>query len=322
MTTTIPTYALYGEPSELSWDNFFNLEWISERSKIHNWKIHPHVHENLIQVLFLQRGSVDVLLNYSKQTAVSPCLILIPAQTVHSLHYTSDTEGLTVTISQKALESMIHLLIPNLLPLIHEPRITPLIRNGHNDERVLQLYMAIEQELSMPALGQTAMCMSLVSALFIQILRLSDILPKANQQALFSRKAEQIDKFLKIVEQKFRMRLSIDDYANEMGMTPGHLSRLCRLALGISSLDVINMRVIQEAQRELVYTSKTIKQLAASLGFVDEAYFTRFFRKHVGVSPKKFRSLAITQIFQADESQPVESLTPHESDVKMFGHIF
>ena len=97
----------------------------------------------------------------------------------------------------------------------------------------------------------------------------------------------------------------IDDYANKMGMTPGHLSRLCRLALGMSSLDVINMRVIQEAQRELVYTSKTIKQLAASLGFTDEAYFTRFFRKHVGVSPKKFRSLAIEQIFQAEEAGPV-----------------
>ena len=301
MATVIPNYSLYGEPSELSWDNFFNLEWISQRSKKHNWKIHPHVHENLIQVLFIQRGNVDVLLNYSKQSARSPCLILVPAQTVHSLHYTSDTEGLTVTISQKALESMIHLLIPNLLPLMREPRMIPL--NG--DERVLQLYMAIEQELSAPALGQQAMCLSLVTALFIQILRISNILPKNSQQALFSRKAEQIDKFLKIVEQKFRMRLTIDDYANKMGMTPGHLSRLCRLALGMSSLDVINMRVIQEAQRELVYTSKTIKQLAASLGFTDEAYFTRFFRKHVGVSPKKFRSLAIEQIFQAEEAGPV-----------------
>ncbi|WJV52373.1 helix-turn-helix domain-containing protein [Prodigiosinella aquatilis] len=49
-------------------------------------------------------------------------------------------------------------------------------------------------------------------------------------------------------------------------------------------------------QRELVYTAKTIKQLAAALGFNDEAYFTRFFHKHVGVSPTQFRELAVRKI--------------------------
>ncbi|RLM22192.1 helix-turn-helix domain-containing protein [Brenneria goodwinii] len=65
---------------------------------------------------------------------------------------------------------------------------------------------------------------------------------------------------------------------------------------------VINMRVIQEAQRELVYTAQTIKQLAASLGFNDEAYFTRFFHKHTGVSPKQFRELAVQQITLSEAS--------------------
>ncbi|MCZ8623541.1 helix-turn-helix domain-containing protein [Escherichia albertii] len=88
----------------------------------------------------------------------------------------------------------------------------------------------------------------------------------------------------------------------EMGMSAGHLSRLCRLMLGMSSLDVINMRVIQEAQRELIYTSKTIKQLAAFLGFNDEAYFTRFFHKHTGVSPSQFRERAVRQISMVEAS--------------------
>ncbi|MFT8211147.1 MAG: helix-turn-helix domain-containing protein [Symbiopectobacterium sp.] len=111
-----------------------------------------------------------------------------------------------------------------------------------------------------------------------------------------------MNKFLALVEERFRQLLAVNSYAQHMGMSPGHLSRLCRLTLGMSSLDVINRRVIQEAQRELVYTAKTIKQLAATLGFNDEAYFTRFFHKHVGVSPTQFRELAVKQMV-ADAAQ-------------------
>jgi AraC family transcriptional activator of pobA len=63
--------------------------------------------------------------------------------------------------------------------------------------------------------------------------------------------------------------------------------------LGVSSLDVINARIVHEAQRELVYTTSSTKQLAAQLGFSDEAYFSRFFRKHTGLSPRVFRGNAL-----------------------------
>ena len=72
MATTIPTYALYGEQSGLSWENFFNVEMISLRSKDLNWRASPHVHDSLIQVLFIQRGQVEVLMNCTRQLAKAP----------------------------------------------------------------------------------------------------------------------------------------------------------------------------------------------------------------------------------------------------------
>jgi len=299
----IPAYALYGEQSELNWNNFFNMEWISRRSSIYDWRIDPHLHHNLIQVLFIQHGNVDILLNYTRSTARSPCLILVPMQTVHSLHYTPDVEGLTITAAQEPLESIARQIMPDMLTLIHQPTVIPLNHNGDSD-KILTLYQAIERELRIPAVGQIALCTSLFSVLFINIMRISHMLQQQCSDNNCSRKATQIDKFLDIVEQKFRMRLSICDYANEMAMTPGHLSRLCRITLGMSGLDVINMRVIQEAQRELVFTSKTIKQLASTLGFADEAYFTRFFRKHVSMSPRNFRMQATQKIFMQEDLPP------------------
>lgn len=108
-----------------------------------------------------------------------------------------------------------------------------------------------------------------------------------------SRKAQQIEKFRALVDEHFRERRPIEDYANEMGLTAGHLTRLCRDVLNVSSQDVVNARILHEAQRELVYSSDGIKQIAHWVGFVDEAYFTRFFRKHMGLTPSEFREQAL-----------------------------
>jgi AraC family transcriptional activator of pobA len=78
-------------------------------------------------------------------------------------------------------------------------------------------------------------------------------------------------------------------YAREIGVTPGQLGRLCRELLGMSPLDAINARVLAEAQRSLVYSTLSIKQVAAELGFDDEAYFGRFFKKQAGAQPTAYR---------------------------------
>ncbi|NVO07838.1 MAG: AraC family transcriptional regulator, partial [Rhodoferax sp.] len=45
-----------------------------------------------------------------------------------------------------------------------------------------------------------------------------------------------------------------------------------------------------------VYTSASIKQLSFALGFADETYFGRFFRKHTGLSPREFRAQALESL--------------------------
>ena len=64
----------------------------------------------------------------------------------------------------------------------------------------------------------------------------------------------------------------------------------------MSAQDVVNARVVHEAQRELVYSSLSVKQIAAELGFEDEAYFGRFFKKHTGQRPTDFRREARAQL--------------------------
>ncbi|NDO83669.1 AraC family transcriptional regulator [Citrobacter sp. NCU1] len=302
MVTTIPTYALYGEQSEPSWENFFNVEMISLRSEPMNWKANPHIHSSLIQALFIQRGEVDVLMNCTQMRVRSPALILVPAQTVHGFEYLPGTEGMTITASQQPMESVIGLLAPNVLQLMHNPCVIPLGNNPDDLQVIHGFFQSLQKELQKPMLNQTTMCVSIFISILVHLTRINGQAEEQQKFDICSRKATQINKFLLLVEKRFRQRLTVNDYSEMMGMSPGHLSRLCRITLGMSSLDVINMRVIQEAQQELVYTSKTIKQLAAFLGFNDEAYFTRFFHKHTGVSPGQYRELALRKRYTEEMS--------------------
>ena len=67
------------------------------------------------------------------------------------------------------------------------------------------------------------------------------------------------------------------------------LNTLCRALAGQSALQIVHQRIVLEAKRDLIYTSLTINQLADSLGFADPAYFSRFFRRMTGLSPRDFR---------------------------------
>jgi YesN/AraC family two-component response regulator len=53
--------------------------------------------------------------------------------------------------------------------------------------------------------------------------------------------------------------------------------------------ELIAERIIIEAKRELYLTNKSVKEIAYTLGYDDEYYFSRFFKKQADVSPQVYR---------------------------------
>lgn len=295
----IPSYALYGDQAQPGWKNSFDFEWIPQRSGPYNWEIRPHVHEAFIQILYLTQGSVEVLLDNAKWRVPAPCLLIVPAQTVHGFHFSADVNGPVVTATQRPLESLAALAMPELLQTLRKPAVIALNGEGRHAEALMPLFLAIEREARLHALGQFAAGMSLLTALFVQVARLDQAMAPA-PLSVSLRKTAQIEKFRALVNENFKKHLPMAFYAGQLGVTPGQLSRLCREVLGTSSLEVINARIIHEAQRDLVFTSSTIQQLADTLGFGDEAYFGRFFRKHTGLTPREFRAKALQTMLKPD----------------------
>jgi len=99
-----------------------------------------------------------------------------------------------------------------------------------------------------------------------------------------------LQRFRALIEQRFREQPDLSECAAALGITPTHLNRLCRRYLGQSALGMVHARAVLEAQRELAYTTLSIKQIGLGLGFQDPGYFTRFFLRETGRTPSDWRA--------------------------------
>lgn len=80
------------------------------------------------------------------------------------------------------------------------------------------------------------------------------------------------------------------DYARLMHVTPKALGRLVREQLGTTLTDLIRSRILTHAKWQFLHTLRPVKEVARELGFADELYFSRLFKKATGTSPTFFRS--------------------------------
>lgn len=294
---TVRNFALYGTSDDApAWADLVHLERIVERSSLFDWEIDLHFHAGLIQVLYLTAGGDhgSALIDGMRWTLRTPCLIVVPARAVHGFSFQPGTDGPVITAAQKPLESLADVAAPELLGYMRRPVVLEVNAEGRQAQALLTLFEAIAHESQVGGGGMAA-GMALLLALFVQIARIArgaEALP----EAVRSRKAAQIERFRVLLDARVRERAPVHAYADALGISVGQLTRLCRELLGVSAQEAINARVVHEAQRELVYSSLSIKQIAAELGFEDEAYFGRFFKKHTGQRPTVFRVQARQQL--------------------------
>ena len=100
---------------------------------------------------------------------------------------------------------------------------------------------------------------------------------------------QQIRQFGALLNQHFRTRRSVRDYAALLHVSANYLNAQCRRVLNKTASALIHERVVTEAQRLLSHSALGVAQVAYELGFEDASYFVRYFRKYTGTTPEAFR---------------------------------
>lgn len=92
-----------------------------------------------------------------------------------------------------------------------------------------------------------------------------------------------------LVEQNFKEKHKVANYADLLFKSPKTLSNLFKKTGDKSPLRVINERIALEAKRLLLYSDKTAEEIAYELGYNEPAHFSKFFKNQVGYPPSAFK---------------------------------
>ncbi|MEP4533192.1 MAG: helix-turn-helix domain-containing protein [Cyclobacteriaceae bacterium] len=153
--------------------------------------------------------------------------------------------------------------------------------------------MIIDQmktELQNPALAQYELLISYLKIFLITASRL-----KTEQQTDAQKVTEESDEpfilqnLKNYIETNYKTKHTASDYADMLSITPKALTKLTKTHFNKTLTDLISERIIIEAKRELYLTNKNVKEIAYELGYNDEYYFSRFFKKNADVSPQLYR---------------------------------
>ena len=94
---------------------------------------------------------------------------------------------------------------------------------------------------------------------------------------------------LKYIEKNYQEPISVMDISRALGTSTSYLSRIFKESTGETIIRTINNKRIEKAKAYLKETDLKVYEVADILGFENVTYFSRFFKKHTGVSPKDYK---------------------------------
>jgi AraC family transcriptional activator of pobA len=95
--------------------------------------------------------------------------------------------------------------------------------------------------------------------------------------------------FMRLLEKEFLLKKMVSEYADKLFLTPNYLNQIIKKLTGHSAGYHIRQRIVLEAKREAIYSDKSMKEIAYTLGFADVCHFSKFFKKLTGVNFVAFR---------------------------------
>jgi YesN/AraC family two-component response regulator len=148
----------------------------------------------------------------------------------------------------------------------------------------------IKTEMQNPGLAQYELLISYMKILLISASRLkTEQQPQAIQSKERDKKPIILQNLKEAIEKDYKSKHTPNDYAVLLNISPNALAKITKNHFNKTLTNLITERIIIEAKRELYLTNKPIKEIAYELGYDDEFYFSRFFKKNTDISPKVYR---------------------------------
>lgn len=253
------------------------------------WRLGADSMRGFDHCLLLQTG--DAWLHRSDEGlhVLSPAFVWIPGHPNERLLIEAGGSGHIVHIRRELIEQTFRQLpeAGDLINLLGAEQPLALAIEPQIAVHLAHLFALTASELNVPRPGSETVISSALLISFVQLWRHVGARALAFGETVGA--AALLMRFRQLVEERFREQWAVARYAQMLGVTPGRLHAIAMRTLGRTPRELIQQRLIYEAAVRLERSAITIKQLSYMLGFKDAAYFNRYFAKHVGLPPARYR---------------------------------
>lgn len=266
----------------------FKADDLTEHLARHPQLAEPHQHDHFT-LLFIDAGRCSLLIDgRDHELAVRDVAVIRPGA-VHALRMNEALQGTAIRFTtgffslryNNNVLSEFALLRQGARPVL---RLTP---EEHSRWKVFAGFVRHEQDAQRR--HSDRVLRSYLNIILTELDRLHQpddrLAPSAERSLHFKR-------FEQLLEEGFRTERRASAYAERLSITPNYLNKICRREAGRSTTELINDRVIIEAQRLLLYTDRTVAQIADELGFLNPSWFIARFKQATGHTPERFRASA------------------------------
>lgn len=157
----------------------------------------------------------------------------------------------------------------------------------HNEYNLIQL--ALNEIISEIHNYQNDSPHILRSLLYFSLSKLNRLYSKKYNISPDTQSHSMIYRFKELLEQNIRTLHSVAEYWNLLQISRHQLNRMVKDHSNLTTKEIINNRLLLEVKTELLYSNKTVAEIAHTLNFSEPNNLTRFFTQREGVSPSTFR---------------------------------
>lgn len=283
----VPEFFVYGEPSRLLDVGFLHVETVRERDSLHLGRVAVHKHPHMGQVTFWTSGRGNYQIEDSNWDFSAPAVSFVPSDVVHGFVVEPGADAIVVSIANDVL----NVLQDRTTLSVRTPVFVAGSAHLSAWSQTRAVLDTLFSEYREGLFGSERILPELVAAVLSYVARLNAgrVGPSASPAVALAIALRQL------VDDTFRDSWSVDQYVSALGTTPHLLDKAVREVLGKSVKDLVLDRRLIEAKRLLKFTIRPVEDIAFAIGFKDPAYFSRFFRVHVGQSPSNWRSRGLTR---------------------------
>ena len=236
----------------------------------------------------LVRGTAHATINVTEYDfKANDILLLEPGSFFLIREFSDDALVYWIVFGSKFLEKY---TVNNRMSLsalqLHSPKISV----SENHAKVLctvydAVIAALNAEPSMLDTEKMVHIFNLLQSSYIKFAREQDEYLVKPQD----RKTEIYQEYCQLVLQHYHQWHHVSQYAEAMHLTLPHLCSTIKSVGNRTAGDIIIEAIITDAKSQLKLTNHQVKEIALSLGFDNVAFFNRFFKARVGVTPKVYR---------------------------------